>query len=707
MAKEAAEGRAPRAPRSGREDNSGEKRRQQRAKKEEGQEQEKEGGGNTGIPAPPPRRPAGENNEVVGGLRVLEGLAATGLRALRYALEIDAVDSVHAVDLDPSAVAAMRRNVALNAEGERGAGGGECGGVSGGGGAEAKNPTSSNSPPRAHRVHPSQGDARLVMLANANCYDVVDLDPYGSPAVLLDAAVRAVAHGGENFFPSSFFFFEEKKSETLTKLDNEHLNPFFFLTPKTHQTGLLCVTATDMAVLCGANPGSCYSKYASMPLHKPYGHEQGLRILLAAIETAAARAGRVIEPLLSASVDFYARVFVRVRAAPGAAKSLPLRLAHVYQSIGCDSFHLQRVGRDASRPNRHGVRDPNNAKVVAAPAPAVPGVECPHTGARWAMGGPLWAGPLHDLGWVRAVAAEVATVSREAARREKEKEAAGGGGAAAAAETASSSSSPVVPIYQAAPRVLALLTAVAEELPDAPLYYSMHSLSRTLRCTPPPAETLRSAVLNAGFRVSGSHACPLALKTDAPPHVIWDIMRCWVAEHCGSKGGGGKAAKQQAKAKGGEGGGGEEGAAAAAALQSAAERILSVEPELKASFARAQGAGKPNGSGLMLPSEAAAPAAASGPSPSSAHQQQQQRKKVARFLPNPEPHWGPKARAGKGRKAVAQAERNEALAAAKESVAAEARERARGAEEAVTKRAERAAKAAAEAAGSKKELSLA
>ena len=65
-----------------------------------------------------------------------------------------------------------------------------------------------------------------------------------------------------------------------------------------------------------------------------------------------------------------------------------------------------------------------------------------------------------------------------------------------------------------------------------------------------------------------------------------------------------------------------------------------------------------------------------------------------------------KARAGKGRKAVAQAEKNEALAAAKESVAAEARERARGAEEAVAKRVERAAKAAAEAA-SRKELSLA
>ena len=457
-----------------------------------------------------------------------------------------------------------------------------------------------------------------------------------------------------------------------------------------------------MAVLCGANPGSCYSKYACMPLHKPYGHEQGLRILLASIETAAARAGRTIEPLLSASIDFYARVFVRVRAAPGAAKSLPLRLAHVYQSVGCDSFHLQRIGRDASKPNRHGVRDPNNAKVVAAPAPAVPSVECPHTGARWAMGGPLWAGPLHDLEWVRAVAAEVATVSREAAKSGKEAPAEAAAGAAAP----SSSSAPVVPIYHAAPRVLALLTAVAEELPDAPLYYSMHSLSRTLRCTPPPAESLRSAVINAGYRVSGSHANPLALKTDAPPHVIWDIMRCWVSEHCGSRGAASAKKLQQMKAKGGGGGDGEEGDGAPLP-SSSAERILSVEPELKASFARAQGAAKPNGSGLMLPTEGGA-AAAAGAAAGTA--EGGQKRKAARFLPNPEPHWGPKARAGKGRKAVAQAEKNEAMAAAKESVAAEARERAEAAEEAVAKRAERAAKAAAAAAASgaaAKELALA
>lgn len=61
-----------------------------------------------------------------------------------------------------------------------------------------------------------------------------------------------------------------------------------------------------------------------------------------------------------------------------------------------------------------------------------------------------------------------------------------------------------------------------------PLYVSLHSMSATLKCTPPSATLFRSAVVNAGYRISGSHANPLGLKTDAPMEVLWDIMRCWV-----------------------------------------------------------------------------------------------------------------------------------------------------------------------------------
>ncbi len=42
---------------------------------------------------------------------------------------------------------------------------------------------------------------------------------------------------------------------------------------------------------------------------------------------------------------------------------------------------------------------------------------------------------------------------------------------------------------------------------------------------------MNSALLNAGYRVSSSHANSNAFKTNAPPNVVWDIMRSWVKLH--------------------------------------------------------------------------------------------------------------------------------------------------------------------------------
>lgn len=437
-------------------------------------------------------------------ITVLEGLAATGLRAIRYALEVEAVARVVANDADPAAVASIARNVAAN-----------------GGAAAAK-------------VEPSLGDARTACLNSASSFDVVDLDPYGSPAIFLESALIAIAHGG-----------------------------------------LLAVTATDMAVLCGANPGSAYAKYGAFPLHRPYGHEQGLRILLAAVEAAAARAGKGITPVLSVSVDFYIRVFVRVHTSPAAAKLSSTRLSTIWQSTGCDSFALAPLGRTVSKGGKPALLKPGG--------PADGAAVCPETGARMVLGGPIWNGPLHDPAWVADLMKEVDAPAR----------------------------------YPAAARVRALLASVAEELPDAPLYYNVHDLCRTVKCTPPPADAIRSALVNAGHRVSGTHANPLGLKTDAPSRVVWDVMRCWVAAH------------PLARAP-------EAGSPAAA--------LLAKEPELKANFSRAPGA----------------LSAARGA-------------KVARFLPNPEPFWGPKARAGTGAKAQRQAAANDARAAAKAAMAGDAR----------------------------------
>ncbi|KAK9808261.1 hypothetical protein WJX73_004388 [Symbiochloris irregularis] len=411
------------------------------------------------------------------GITVLEGLAATGLRSMRYALEVEGVARVDANDLDGEALAAMQRNLQWT-----------------GPEAEAK-------------VHPTKGDARIIMLQNSDNYDAVDLDPYGSPAHFLDAAVQAVAEGG-----------------------------------------LLMVTATDMAVLCGNNGEACWAKYGSYPLHRSFCHEQALRILLASIESHANRYKRYIVPVLSVSIDFYVRVFVRVYTSPAVVKDSATKLAYVYQSKGCSSFFLQRVGRKAVKGN--------SVTRVAGSGPAVP-QQCEETGSGFLMGGPIWAEPLHDPQWVAAI---LKSVQEEGASK-----------------------------YPAHAKVASILLTVSEELHDVPLYYSLHDLCRTVHCSPPAADTFRSALVNAGYRVSSAHANPLGIKTDAPPSVVWDIIRGWVAMHPVKAG---------------------------ANADSYAAKLLAKEPQLKPSFARVT---------------AAVSAAKS--------------QRAARFLPNPEANWGPMSKA--------------------------------------------------------------
>jgi tRNA (guanine26-N2/guanine27-N2)-dimethyltransferase len=85
--------------------------------------------------------------------------------------------------------------------------------------------------------------------------------------------------------------------------------------------------------------------------------------------------------------------------------------------------------------------------------------------------------------------------------------------------------------YPAYDRISAVLTTVSEELLDVPLFLSLHNLCATLKCISPSAAMFRSAVINANYRISGTHVNPLGMKTDAPMEVIWDIMRCWVKNH--------------------------------------------------------------------------------------------------------------------------------------------------------------------------------
>ncbi|NXD73733.1 TRM1 dimethyltransferase, partial [Eolophus roseicapillus] len=415
------------------------------------------------------------------GLRVLEALAASGLRSIRFAKEVPGLRNVVANDCSSRAMELMGRNVAFNGVGAL--------------------------------VTPSMADARMLMYqckADRKPFDVIDLDPYGSPAPFVDAAVQAVSEGG-----------------------------------------LLCVTCTDMGVLAGNNAETCYSKYGAISLKGKFCHEMALRIILHSLDQRANCYQRFIVPLLAVSADFYIRVFVRVFTGQAKVKASASKQALVYHCVGCGTHHLQRMGKATAHSN--------GFKYGAATGPSV-GPTCEFCQQRHQLGGPIWAEPLHDVPFVQRV---LAALERSPRR------------------------------FQTQERMQGVLSSIAEELSDVPLYYTLEGLSSTVHCNTPSLLQFSSALLHAGYRVSLSHACRTAVKTDAPPAVLWDIMRCWVQLH---------PVKHERLTD-----------------TSPAAQILAVEPTLQASFAIRADA-----------------------NPSS------RKRGLKRFPENPEAFWGPKARAKAG-----------------------------------------------------------
>ncbi|KAM7353412.1 tRNA methyltransferase 1 [Cochliomyia hominivorax] len=259
--------------------------------------------------------------------------------------------------------------------------------------------------------------------------------------------------------------------------------------------GLLLVTATDMAVLAGNAPEACYVKYGSVPLRMKSCHEMALRILLHCIETHANRYGKYIVPLLSISADFYVRIFVRVFSGQAMCKYSMSKQSMIYQCCGCDTYTLYPLGTIKPNPTPS---NPNQVKFGIPTGPPV-GMNCEHCAHKHHLGGPIWSDPIHDKSFVQELlqAIDEEPLCNLGTQR----------------------------------RLIGMLTVVQEELDDVPLYYTLDKLCCVLKLEIVPILKFRSALLNAGYKVSFSHAYKNSIKTNAPASVLWDILRCWNKRH--------------------------------------------------------------------------------------------------------------------------------------------------------------------------------
>jgi len=199
----------------------------------------------------------------------LDAMAASGARGVRAAAE---GWDVTLCDTDPDAVALCRENLARN--------------------------------DLAGEVVERDVNALL----HEDYFDVVDLDPFGSPVPFADAAFQGARD-------------------------------------------LVCVTATDTAPLCGAHFAAGVRRYSAVPRNTEYHAEMGLRILLSALVRTAARYDVGARPVLSHVSDHYARTYLELDHRATDADAAVAELGHVHHCEDCLGYETA-TGLLADPPDR-------------------------------------------------------------------------------------------------------------------------------------------------------------------------------------------------------------------------------------------------------------------------------------------------------------------------------------------------------------------
>ncbi|QLG48506.1 tRNA (guanine(26)-N(2))-dimethyltransferase [Natrinema halophilum] len=129
-------------------------------------------------------------------------------------------------------------------------------------------------------------------LMHESTFDVIDLDPYGTPMPFADAAFA-------------------------------------------NCRDLVCVTATDTAPLCGAHFNSGVRSYSAVPRNTDYHAEMGVRVLISALARSAARFDVGVEPILTHATSHYVRTYLELEHKATAADAAIDELGHVYHCEDC------------------------------------------------------------------------------------------------------------------------------------------------------------------------------------------------------------------------------------------------------------------------------------------------------------------------------------------------------------------------------------
>ena len=219
-------------------------------------------------------------------ISICDPLTSQGIRGIRFAAEIEGVKKVLISDINERAYRLAKYNVQFNCV-ER-------------------------------LVSVQHKDANCVLSCNASPkkrFDIVDIDPFGTPAPYLGSAIRAIRNHG-----------------------------------------LLASTATDLAPLCGVHPKACIRKYGGKPLRVEYCHELAVRLLVGCTANLAAKHDIGIQVLFSHSSEHYIRVYAQLAYGAKKADESVKNLGFVLHCFNCLHRETTHQPFDNTRCNECGSR---------------------------------------------------------------------------------------------------------------------------------------------------------------------------------------------------------------------------------------------------------------------------------------------------------------------------------------------------------------
>jgi tRNA (guanine26-N2/guanine27-N2)-dimethyltransferase len=264
-------------------------------------------------------------------------------------------------------------------------------------------------------------DANVLLWRYRPRFHVIDLDPFGSPAPFIDAACSALA-----------------------------------------RNGMLMITATDTAPLCGAYPKACLRKYGARSLRTEYCHELGTRILVGFCQRVGGGHDFALIPVLAYSTEHYIRIYLRAKSGAKRADEVLAKQGYVSHCVACGRRVLT-FG-------------------ITAKLPA----EC-ECGEKLEHAGPAWLGSLMDRGFIQLIISDLASRN-----------------------------------FRLGQRALVLLNRCVGEAGGPPMFYDVHEVAKRAGLSPPKLSEIIARLRENGYFASRTHFSGTGLRTDAP---IAELLR--------------------------------------------------------------------------------------------------------------------------------------------------------------------------------------